>query len=406
MKEFGKNKMKKKIVLINVVCNGSTGKIVYDIAKKAESENFDTYCFFGRGNPKKDTKCIKFGNKLSVLLHVLLARLGFNGSGSYFETKKMVKELRKINPDIIHMHNIHGYYINFKVLFKYLKNEYKGKIIWMLHDCWAFTGHCSYYSTVKCFKWQKQCHHCPQLKYYPKEYFDTTKREFKLKKELFSGLKNVLLVTPSNWLENQVKKSFLNQYPIKTIHNGIDFDIFKSTLDNDIYEKYNIPRGKKILLGVANIWEGRKGFNIFLEMSKIIKDEEVIVLVGLNKKQLQNLPRNIVGIIRTDNQAELVKIYSIASVFVNPSTEETFSLVTVEAMACGTPVVVCGLTAPRELVNEKVGLVLDKYTAKDYYKAYQNIMKKNLNKKDIINHAHNFSKEKMTQKNIEIYKEK
>ena len=397
--------MKKKIVYINVVCNGSTGKIMCETAMEAENNGFETYCFYGRGQAKPGINAFKIGNKLSILFHVLLARLGFNGKGSYFATKKLVKKLKEINPDIIHMHNIHGYYLNLKILFNYLKNEYQGKIIWMLHDCWAFTGHCSYYTAVHCDKWQTCCHNCPQLNIYPQEYLDTTKSEYNLKKELFNNLNNILLITPSNWLKNQVEKSFLNKYNIKTVYNGIDTNIFKPINDFDIRKKYNIPEGKKILLGVANVWEERKGLNVFIELSKIIKEDEVIVLVGLNEKQLVNLPENIIGITRTENQIELAKIYSLADVFVNPSVEETFSLVTAEAMACGTPVVVCGLTAPRELVTEKVGVVLDKYTAKDYYNAINIVYNKMLNKKEIVKYAQKFSKEKMTNENIKIYKE-
>ena len=142
MKEHGKNNMKKRIAFINVVCNGSTGKIMCDIAKQANTEGYETFCFFGRGNPKENINCIKIGNEMSILFHGLIARLGFNGRGSYFDTKKLIKKLKKIKPDIIHMHNIHGYYLNLKLLFKYLNDEYEGKVIWMLHDCWAFTGHC------------------------------------------------------------------------------------------------------------------------------------------------------------------------------------------------------------------------------------------------------------------------
>jgi glycosyltransferase involved in cell wall biosynthesis len=181
--------------------------------------------------------------------------------------------------------------------------------------------------------------------------------------------------------------------------------MFKPTYDETIYIKYNIPKNKKILLGVANIWEERKGFHIFLELSKIIKKDEIIVLVGVNQSQIKELPHNIIGITRTDNQIELVKIYSMATVFINPSTEETFSLVTVEAMACGLPVVVCGLTAPKELVNEKVGIVINKNKANEYYSAYQFLMENKLNKKEIIAHAQKFSNKKMINENIKIYKE-
>lgn len=395
----------KKIVAINVVCNGSTGKIMCDTLIKAQEEGYDTYCFFGRGkkNPKLNAK--RISSKISVFFHVFLARIGFNGHGSYFATKKLIHELKQINPDIIHLHNIHGYYLNFKVLFKYLEN-YQGKIIWMLHDCWTFTGHCSYFSSINCQKWQKQCFNCSQLNAYPKEYIDTTEKEYKLKKRLFTKLKNVIIVTPSYWLEEIVKKSFLNKYRIKTIHNGINLEIFKPIKDNKILDKYNIPKNKKIILGVANIWEERKGFVIFLKMAKLLNDNEVIVLVGVNDKQIKLLPNNIIGIKRTDNQDDLAKIYSISDIFVNPSREETFSLVTVEAMACGLPVVVCGISAPKELVTDAVGIVLNKYAAKDYYNAYKEILKKKLDKNDIVEYAQNFSNQKMINENLKLYKEK
>ena len=398
--------MKKRIAYINVVCNASTGKIMCDTAKHASKEGFETYCFYGRGNAKKDINCIKIGNNFSILFHVFLGRLGFNGHGSYFATKKLIKKLKEINPDIIHLHNIHGYYINLKVLFNYLKNEYKGKIIWMLHDCFAFTGYCSYFSLVSCDKWQKQCYKCPQKSMYPKEIFDTSKREYNFKKKLFSGINNLTLVTPSYWLEGLVKKSYLKEYKIKTIYNGINLDVFKPIKDDIIYEKYNIPKNKKIFLGVANIWEERKGLNIFLELAKTIKKDEIIVLVGLNNKQVKEMPENIIGITRTENQLELAKLYTIADVFINPSYEETFSLVTVEALACGTPVVVCGLSAPRELVNESVGIVVNNYTPKNYYKSAKELMKKNIKEKHLVEYVKKFSNDLMTQQNIELYKEK
>lgn len=395
----------KKIVQINVVCNGSTGKIMCDIAQKCKNKGYEIYCFFGRGKPNKKLNCIKIGNKISTYIHVLLARVGFNGHGSYFATKKLIKQIRKINPDIIHLHNVHGYYINIKLLFNYLKNEYNGKIIWMLHDCWAFTGHCANFTLVKCEKWQKQCFNCPQLCSYPKTTFDTTKREYAMKLKLFLNLKNLTIVVPSVWLKKKVEKSFLNKYKTEIIHNGINLDIFKPTVNKEIFSKYNIPQNKNIILGVANTWDERKGLNLFFELSEIISNDEKIVLVGLNDAQKKKLPKNIIAINRTDDSKELAAIYSIASVFMNPSFEETFSLVTVEAMACGIPVIVCGMSAMKDLVNEKVGIVLNKYSANDYYNAYKNLKQKQLKKIDIINHASNYSNLKMIKKNIELYKE-
>jgi len=392
----------KKLVEINSVCNGSTGNIMCNIAKEANKLDFESYCFFGRGNPNNEVNCKKFGNKLSFYFHAFLARLGFNGYGSYFSTKRMIKELKKINPDIIHLHNIHGYYLNFKVLFKYLKKEYKGKLIWTLHDCWSFTGHCSYFTMAKCSKWKKQCYNCPQLNIYPKTIFDTTKNEFKLKKKLFLGLNNMTLVTPSNWLKELVEKSFLKEYEIKVINNGIDLNIFKPTYDESIYEKYNIPKNKKILLGVANIWEKRKGLNIFIDMSKKIKDDTIIVLVGLNKTQILSLPDNIIGIERTDNVNDLVKIYSASDIFINPSLEETFSLVTVEAMSCGLPVVVSKTSAIKELVTNGIGNVVDKEIASDYLNKITDLF---FDKRKLKNYVKKYSLDKNINSYISLYNE-
>lgn len=350
--------MNRKLAQINVVCNGSTGKIMCDIAKKAESENIDTYCFFGRGKANTDINCIKIGNKISILFHAFLARLGFNGFGSYFSTKKLVKKLKKINPDVIHLHNIHGYYINLKVLFNYLKKEYTGRIVWTLHDCWAFTGHCSYFTMVHCEKWKQCCGKCPQLKAYPKEIFDTTKREYVNKKNLFLGLKNLTIVTPSKWLADLVKSSFLKEYEIKVINNGINLDIFKPTFDNSIYDKYKIPRDKKIILGVANIWEERKGLEDFIKLSQVISDDYLIVLVGkIPNKIVQKIQNNskLILIERTDDQKELVALYSLSKVLFNPTREDNYPTINLEAQACGLPIV-CYDTGgcPEQLFKENI----------------------------------------------------
>lgn len=329
----------KKIVQINSVCNGSTGKIMSDIAKKTQELGHQTYCFFGRGNPKKDINCIKIETKFEFLLHALIARLGFNGRGSFLATKRLVKKLKKINPDVIHLHNIHGYYINLKVLFNYLKKEYRGKIIWTLHDCWTFTGHCAYFTISKCEKWKTNCKKCPNLKAYPREIIDRTKKEYKLKKELFTGLNNITIITPSKWLMGLVKESFLKDYEIKVVNNGINLDIFKPTYDEKIYEKYNIPKDKKIILGVANVWEERKGLNDFIKLSKKIDEKKYqIVLVGTNKKIDSLIPKKIISINRTDNQIELAKIYSISTILFNPTYEDNYPTINLEAQACGLPV--------------------------------------------------------------------
>lgn len=394
--------MSKKIVQINSVCYGSTGKIMCDIASKLQNEDFESYCFFGRGNPNAELKCIKIGNKLSFYFHVLIARFGFNGYGSYFSTKKMIRKLKKINPDIIHLHNIHGYYLNFNLLFNFLKNKYKGRIIWTLHDCWAFTGHCPHFTIAKCNKWKTECSNCPQLSIYPRTFFDNTKREHRLKKKLFLELPNLTIVTPSVWLKDLVKQSFFKNCNVQVINNGVDLNVFKPTYDKNIYDKYDIPKNKKVLLGVANVWEKRKGLNTFLELSKIIQSDTIIVLVGLTKKQIKLLPDNIIGIEQTDNIYDLVKIYSISNVFLNPSLEETFSLVTIEAMACGTPVVVSKTSAIKNLVVPGVGEVVDQEKTQNYFDKICNL---SFDEKKINKHIQKYSNELNIKNYLNLYKE-
>lgn len=351
--------MSKKLVQINVVCNGSTGRIMNQIQEEAQNQGWEVYSFYGRGNPAND-RCIKIGNKLDVLFHVLITRL-FNkhGHGSKKATKKLIKQIEEINPDVIQLHNIHGYYIHIKTLFNYLKKCNK-KIMWTLHDCWAFTGHCSHFTYPKCDKWKKGCGKCIRRKDYPKSFIcDSSKKEYSFKKELFTDIKNLTIVVPSNWLADLVKQSFLKEYEIKVINNGIDLNVFKPTNTIDVRKKYNIPKDKKIILGVSNIWNESKGLNEFYKLSKTMENDYIIVLVGLKDKQIKKLPDKIVGLTRTDNLEELANLYSIADVLYNPSKEETFSLVTVESIACGTPVIAYNTGAISEIIGEENGICIN-----------------------------------------------
>lgn len=357
-------KREKKLVQINSVCNGSTGKIMGEIQKCAEKNGYKCISLYGRRKGFQNLFCEKINFEFFVYIHGVLTLL-FNHHGrySYFQTKRMVKKLRKINPDIIQLHNIHGYYVNYKVLFKYLKEEYKGKIYWTLHDCWSFTGHCAYFTYVKCSKWKTQCHDCPQKLNYPCSLvIDSSKGEYTLKKELFTGINDLTLITPSKWLKGLVLNSYLNKYRTEVINNGIDLSVFKSDIDLSIKDKYNIPNNKKMILGVSNIWEKRKGFNIFIKLSKeFINENYVFVLVGLSRKQIKKLPKNVIGIERTDNQKELVKLYSIADIFVNPTLEDNYPTVNIEAIACGTPVITYDTGGCKEQINDKTGYVCKNY---------------------------------------------
>ena len=319
--------MNKKLVQINIVCNGSTGKIMCDIAKEAEKEGYETYCFYGRGKPNKDLNCIKIGNIFSLYWHLFIT-LFFDkhGHGSFIDTLLLIKKIKAINPDIIHMHNIHGYYINIGLFFKYLKKHYQGQIIWTLHDCWTFTGHCAHFSYINCNKWKDSCYSCPQKDRYPKsKIFDCSKKEYLFKKELFTNINNLTIITPSMWLANLVKESFLKNYKVYVINNGIDTNIFMpQEKDINLLKKYNISETKKIILGVASCWVERKGLSTFFALANSINyNEYQIIMVGLTLSQIKQLPKNIIGIERTDNQKELAKLYSLAWVFLNPSKEDT-----------------------------------------------------------------------------------
>ncbi len=330
-----------KILMINSVCGrGSTGRICTDIAEMLEKEGHECKIAYGRASvPQKYQKyAVRIGNELGVNIHAALSRI-FDDCGfhSHFATKKFVRWVKEYNPDIIHLHNLHGYYLNLEILFDYLRTCGK-KIIWTLHDCWAFTGHCCYFSFVGCDKWKRQCGHCVQKKAYPKSMLvDNSRRNFEKKKQLFTGIPNLTIVTPSKWLAGLVKESFLKDYPIKVIHNGIDLNVFKPTSSN-FRERYNLEN-KKIILGVASVWDDRKGFKDFLKLSELIDDNTRIVLVGVNDKQIKLLPPKIIGIRRTNSTKELAEIYTAADVFFNPTYEDNYPTVNLEAQACGTPVI-------------------------------------------------------------------
>ncbi|OUQ04404.1 glycosyl transferase [Erysipelatoclostridium sp. An15] len=328
-----------RILFINSVCNGSTGSICKNLYKVAVEAGHECCIAYGRGEAPKGSKTIKIGNKLDIYLHVLKARLfDASGFGSKQATKEFIKKIDEFKPDIIHLHNIHGYYVNIEILFKYLRAHPEIKKIWTLHDCWAFTGHCAYYTYAKCNKWQRCCNsNCPNKNEYPKAIFSKVEKNFNRKKEIFNNVENMILVTPSEWLKNEVEKSYLKSYQIEVINNGVDTKIFKYTKSN-IKEKYSI-KNKKVILGVASVWDKRKGLDIFIKLSKRLDSNYQIVLIGLNKNQQKKVSDNIIGITRTENVQELVKWYSAAEVLFNPTLEDNYPTVNLEAIACGTPVI-------------------------------------------------------------------
>lgn len=391
-----------KLVQINTVCNGSTGRIMGDIQRTANKNGFETISFYGRRKGFKDIKCEKIGNPLSFWIHVIINTIfDKQGHGSYFYTKKLIKRLKEENPDIIHIHNIHGYYLNYSLFFKYIKNDFSGKMFWTFHDCWPFTGHCAYFTAADCYKWKNGCHNCPNKKVYPISLLkDSSKSNYKEKKEIFNGVKNLTIITPSYWLNDLVKKSFLKEYDIVTINNGIDINIYKPIKDETIFEKYNIPN-KKILLGVASIWEERKGLDDFIELSKEIDDNYIIVLVGLSKKQISKLPNNIIGIERTENVVELVKIYSNSYAFLNLTHEDNYPTVNLESIACGVPVITYDTGGCKEQVNDKTGILLENNNIQSVLSAIKEISNINFDNSDFTN---NYDKNKKYDEIINLYR--
>ncbi len=366
-----------KVLQINSVYNyGSTGRIAESIGKKVIDTGGTSIVAYGRAANPGVSNTLNIGNKRDQAWHLLNTRIfdtqGFHSTGA---TKELIARIKEQNPDIIHLHNLHGYYLNVDVLFEFLKT-YNKPVVWTLHDCWAYTGHCCYYERVGCDKWKTECNHCPLKFLYPESFvFDNSPKNYNRKKRIFNQLPNLHIVTVSKWLEGQVSQSFLKGFPVHTIYNGINLEIFKSKSQNDLKEHSGF-NNKKVILGVANEWSDGKGYSLFQELSNIMPTEWQIKLVGLSEKQLKNLPQNITGITRTKNQDELASLYNLADVYVTPSIAETFGMVVAEAMACGTPCVVNNSSALPELVTDEVGVVVNERTAKAYLEAIEKVLDK------------------------------
>ena len=382
-----------RVLQINSHYNfGSTGRIVKDIHEKLISNNHDSFVIYGRGLSFNHRNIHKINSKLDTILNVLLTRIfDRHGLGLKRVTNKIIKKIVNIKPDIIHLHNIHGYYINYEILFSYIKKS-DVNVIWTLHDCWALTGHCSHFTFVECEKWKKQCNKCPQKKTYPKSiFFDASKENYINKKAYFTGIEKMSIITPSRWLKEIISFSYLNIYNSEVINNGVDLNIFKPTYGKF---KLNYKINKKfIILGVASIWNNRKGLKYFLELSEIIDNDSLIIMVGLNNKQIKELPYNILGIKRTENLTQLAEIYSLSDVFLNPTLEDNFPTTNLEAISCGTPVVTFNTGGSIEPINSTTGIVCESKNVFSIKSAIDKIKENKIDRKIIRNFAiNNFDK--------------
>ena len=345
-----------KYLFINSVAGvGSTGRIAADKCRELIREGHDCVLAYGRscGNCE-DLRTVRIGSDLDVKIHGAVNRVfdnhGFNSAAA---TRRFLKWVRQYDPDVIWLHNVHGYYIHVGLLFDYLRFSGK-KIIWTLHDCWAFTGHCAYFDYVRCDKWKTGCEKCPQKKNYPASLvMDGSRENYEAKRYHFAGIPNLTITVPSHWLAKRVKESFLGDYPVEVVYNTVNREVFKPT-PGDFRKKHGLEN-KTILLGVANIWEERKGLKDFAALAPMLEDRYQIVLVGLTPEQSKGLPGNILCLPRTDNIRQLVEIYSAADLYINPSVEETFGMTTLEALYCGTPSIVYEDTACEEIVHQYGG---------------------------------------------------
>lgn len=397
-----------RIVQINGGAKGSTGKIMMGIAEVARAQGHEVMCASPITTTNRDAgeDCgyYRIGIFNGRRLNVALARItGFNGCFAWFETYKLLKKIDEFKPDIIHLHNLHDSYINLPMLFSYIK-KHNVPTVWTLHDCWAFTGHCPHFTIAKCDKWKTGCHGCKQYKDYPASIFDNSKLMWELKKKWFTGVKNMTIVTPSEWLAGLARESYLKQYPIEVINNGIDLNVFKPTQSN-FRERYEIPTEKHIILGVSFAWGYRKGLDCFVEMAEKLGEQYQIVLVGTDDEIDKNLPHNIISIHRTQNQKELAEVYSAADVFVMPTREENYPTVNMEAIACGTPVVTFDTGGSPEMLDDKTGIVVEANDIEATKKAIKDICeKKRCNAEEyIVAYSKNFDMKKRFAEYIELY---
>lgn len=349
------------ILQINVTANvGSTGRIAEQLGKAAMAEGWSSYIAYGRYSAQSESNLVRIGSPLETRIHYHLSKLlDRHGLFSSIATLRFIRQIKKIKPDIIHLHNIHGSYLNYLLLFNYLKRSAM-PVVWTFHDCWPITGHCAHFASADCQKWQTLCHHCPLLDVYPRAKVDNSRSNYRLKKKVFTSLQDKLnIVSVSQWLADIVAQSFFIESDVRQhmIYNGVDTSVFSPQL-SATKAQLGLP-DKKILLAVASSWTPEKGLGHLFELSTMLSDDYQLVIIGLSPMQIEELPSNIIGLPCTESVEQLARYYSVADVVLNLSGAETFGLTTVEGLSCGTPSIVYNATASPELIrNEKVGRVI------------------------------------------------
>jgi len=352
-----------KLLQINITANwGSTGKIAESIGLAAMKQGWESCIAYGRiANPSK-SELIHVGGKLNTYIHFAFNRLfDMEGRSSERATRKLVKRIEEIKPDVVQLHNIHDHFLNYRILFEYL-NQTDIKVVWTFHDCWAFTGHCYHFVQQNCMKWQTECGNCPQRN----KFIDRSRENYLLKKHLFTANKNLTIVPVSNWMGDFVKESFLKDKRIQVIHNGVDLQTFRPIVSDgfnkfhfdDAQYRRQVPDGKFRIIAVSNVWLPYKGYYDIFKLREMLSDEYEITMVGLKEEQLKELPAGIRGITRTQNVQQLVELYNESDVLINPTYADTFPTVNLEALACGTPVITYKTGGSPEAIDGRTGVVI------------------------------------------------
>ncbi len=391
-----------KIAFITALPYGSVANQMYKIADAATDSGHNCYTFSQpiKGFENKRSNHSFIGSTVSVRIHSLAAAVtGFHGLFSVCATLRLISQLKKIKPDVLMLLNLHGWFINLPLIFNYIKNN-NIKVVWRFSDCWPFTGHCTGFATVKCEKWKDGCYDCPQFMFYPQSKVDCSKILYKLKKKWFNDVKQLTIVSQTIFMRNQIEQSFLKKHSIKVFYNGVDLNVFHPS-PSDFRENYGLEN-KFIVLGVAGDWSERKGLDVFEELSKRLDERFQLMIVGLDQAPEGT---NIIAI-PSQKPDKLREIYTVANVFANPTREDTFANVNLEALACGIPVVMFDTDGTPEGLDETCGIVVDKNDIDEMQKQIEHVcINKPFSREDCIKRAQLFEKGRRTQEYVKLFEE-
>lgn len=398
--------MSMKVLQINAVYKngGSTGRIVHDLKNIMSENGIDSYVAFGyeyqRTHDKNTYKIESIPElKFSILETRMFGRHGFYNIGS---TKKLIRWISDIKPDLIHLHNLHCHYMNVDILFNYIK-EQKIPVVWTLHDCWSFTGWCAHFDYIGCEKWKTGCYECENIKEYPFTwFFDRSEENYDRKKHIFQGVNNLTIVTPSAWLKKKVGESYLKNYPVEVINNGIDLSIFHP-VESKIKEEIGVGN-KKMVLAMAMGMSKLKGYDYIIKAANDLSKQATFVICGLEEKQIHRLPKGVIGLTKTNDAKYLAKLYSAADVFINPTLQDTFPTTNLESIACGTPVITFNTGGSPESIFEGCGIVVEKEDIDGLENAIVSILQSGVNTEKCVECAKAyFDKRNCFRKYINLY---